>query len=107
MTRLPGHLKGRWRIVETTLWDRAHLDLVEPAFIALDGKGGGEMAFGALTAVLDCWGTSQAVDFTWNGADEGDQVNGEGSAELQPNGSLVGEIAYQHDDEATFRAIPT
>ncbi|HEV2080446.1 MAG TPA: hypothetical protein VGR19_11200 [Allosphingosinicella sp.] len=87
MTRRLAHLKGRWRIVETTLWDRAHLDLVGPAFIALDGKGGGEMAFGALTAVLDCRGTSQAVDFTWNGADEGDQVSGGGSAELQPDGS--------------------
>jgi hypothetical protein len=26
-------LVGRWRIVESDLWDRAHLDLVEPAMM--------------------------------------------------------------------------
>lgn len=30
------------------------LNLVEPAYIALDGKGGGEIVFGALRATLEC-----------------------------------------------------
>ena len=33
-------LKGRWRIVETKLWDKDFLDLMEPAYIAFDGKTG-------------------------------------------------------------------
>jgi hypothetical protein len=100
------NLKGKWRIVETEIWDRAHLDLVEPAFLAIDGQGGGEMAFGALTAALSCGYTTDGVDFTWDGSDEGDQVSGDGWAELQPDGSILGEISYRNGDETTFKAEP-
>jgi hypothetical protein len=99
-------LTGKWRIVETELWDRSHLDLVGPAFIAIDGKGGGEMAFGALVAALDCGFTSNGIDFTWDGSDEGDQVCGDGWAELQKDGSLEGEISYRNGDETSFKAVP-
>ena len=99
-------LQGKWRIVEAELWDRAYPDLVEPAFIAIDDRGNGEMAYGVLTAALDCAYTQSGFDFTWNGADEGDQVNGEGWAELQGDGSLLGEISYQNGDETTFKAVP-
>ena len=67
---------GKWRIIETSAWDRAHLDLVGPAYIAVDANGHGEMAFGALEASLDCGFTPGGIDFDWNGADEGDQVCG-------------------------------
>lgn len=45
---------GKRRIIETSAWDRAYLNLVGPAFIAVDANGHGEMAFGALEASLDC-----------------------------------------------------
>jgi hypothetical protein len=100
------NLQGKWRIVETELWDRAYLDLSGPAFIIIDHRGGGEMAYGALTAALDCGVTESGVGFTWDGADEGDQVSGDGWAELQNDGSLAGEISYHNGDETTFKAVP-
>ena len=45
-------LKGRWRIVETKLWDKEFLDMMEPAYIAFDGKAGGDFAFGCVTGSL-------------------------------------------------------
>lgn len=31
---------GRWRIVETEMWDREALDLVVPAYIKFDRRAG-------------------------------------------------------------------
>jgi hypothetical protein len=43
---------GRWRIVEADQWDRNYLDLVDPAFIAFDTHGHGELVFGVVTVSL-------------------------------------------------------
>ena len=40
-------LLGKWRITKSDLWDKAHLDLVESAYILFEGKGHGEVTFGA------------------------------------------------------------
>src|SRR5690242_18629713 len=47
-------LLGKWRIVETALWDSDFLDLVEPAYIRFDAQGRGEFVFGAVQASLHC-----------------------------------------------------
>jgi hypothetical protein len=99
-------LKGKWRIVEMDAFDDDYPDLAEPAYIEIDERGLGEMAFGALTAALDCAYTPSGFDFDWDGADEGDQVSGEGWAELQPDGSLLGEISWRNGDETSFKAVP-
>jgi len=99
-------LKGKWRIVEAEMFDRGYLNLVGPAFIELDGKGGGEFAWGALTATLDCGFTPHGVDFTWEGCDEMDEVSGEGWADLEEDGSLTGEFSYRNGDETSFKARP-
>ena len=101
----PG-LNGKWRIVEMPTWPTDHLDLVGPAYIALDGKGRGELAFGALTTTLDCRTTASGVDFDWHGFDEMDEVAGDGWVELQADGSLTGEFAYDNGDESLLRARP-
>ena len=44
---------GRWRIIEADLWDSDYLDLVEPAYIILDGDGRGEFAFGAVNGSME------------------------------------------------------
>ena len=54
-------LKGKWRIVEMELWDNDFLDMMGPAYIAFDGKAGGEFAFGCVTAGLHCRKTPQAL----------------------------------------------
>jgi len=99
-------LVGKWRIVETGLWPREHLDLCGPAFLRIGATGQGDMVFGALDASLDCGFTPAGIDFEWNGADEGDQVSGDGWADLRDDGCLEGEITYHNGDETTFVAEP-
>lgn len=106
MAGIADRIAGKWRIVETAAWDQQHLDLCGPAFLEIDPQGRGEMAFGALDAVLDCSFTPNGIDFEWNGADEGDQVSGNGWADLREDGCLEGEIAYHNGDETTFTAAP-
>ncbi len=106
MTKGRSALHGKWRIVAMSAFAADHLDLCEPAYIVLDGKGGGEIAFGALTATLECGTAADAADFDWYGFDEGDEVRGDGFVELQPDGSLEGEFAYDNGDESTLKARP-
>jgi len=53
-------LSGKWRIVRMALWDKDFLDMMEPAYIAFDGKAGGEFAFGCVTGDLHCRKTPRA-----------------------------------------------
>jgi hypothetical protein len=80
-------LIGRWRIVESDLWDRAHLDLSGPATLTITAQGG-EIAFGALEAGLEVEYARDSIGFHWAGCEEGDQVDGEGTAELLDDGTL-------------------
>ena len=97
-------LIGKWRIVEADLWDRDYLDLVEPAHITFAGDGQGEFAFGCVNGGLDCEHSSRIIFFTWQGFDEMDEVGGDGSAELDDNGSLEIEIRFHLGDEAILKA---
>ena len=106
MTNTADRLAGKWRIVETSAWDRAHFDLVGPAFISVVEKGHGEMAFGALEASLDCGFTPDGIDFVWNGADEGDQVCGGGWATFAKTATSKAKSSYHNGDETTFIASP-
>ena len=102
MAKDADRLVGKWRILKTSTWDQAHLDLVGSAFIAVDAEDHGEMAFGALEASLDCDFTPNGIDFDWNSADEGDQVCGDRWADLREDGFLEGKISYHNGDETTF-----
>ena len=97
-------LIGRWRITEADLWDRNHLDLVEPATMTINEGGHGEISFGALQAGLDLEYARSFVFFTWAGFDEMDDVSGSGSAELLDDGTLEIEFAYHFGDEAVLKA---
>jgi hypothetical protein len=99
-------LIGRWRIVEADLWDRAYLDLVEPAMMTIGADGHGEIVFGAMQAGLDLEYSRDMVFFTWAGLDEVDEFTGSGSAELNDDGTVEIEFAYHLGDEATLKAVP-
>ena len=96
---------GKWRIVDADLWERDYLDLVEPAYITFERDGHGEFAFGAVTAGLDCEYARRIIFFTWQGFDEMDELNGDGSADLNDDGTLEVEIRFQFGDEATLKAL--
>ena len=79
-------LLGRWRIVEADLWDRDYLDLIEPAYMSFAKNGRGEFAFGGVNATMELEYGQRIVFFNWTGFDEGDEICGSGSAELEDDG---------------------
>ena len=96
-------LIGRWRIVEADLWDRDYLDLCGPATLTVTAQGG-EIAFGAMEAGLDVEYARNSIGFRWAGCDEGDEVRGEGTAELLDDGTIEIEFGYDNGDEAVLKA---
>lgn len=109
MTRGEGPLTGRWRIVEMDMCDRDDIDLVEPGFIEFGEDGLGQFGFVAVRGQMDCRDTArdghECVEFTWEGADEGDQVSGRGWARSTGTGELEGHFYFHLGDDAGFRAV--
>jgi len=99
-------MNGKWRIVKMPDYTSDYPDMVEPAYILFDGKGGGEFAFGCVTGTIYGAGDTKNVAFSWIGNDEMDEAGGSGWAQLQPNGSLKGQISFTCGDEADFAAKP-
>jgi hypothetical protein len=99
-----GELIGRWRIVEADLWDRDYLDLVEPAYVTFNKSGRGEFAFGVVNATMELEYARRIVLFTWIGFDEGDEVSGSGSAELDDDGTVEIELSFHNGDDAVLKA---
>ncbi len=97
-------LIGRWRIVEADLWDRDYLDLVEPANIMFNKNGRGEFAFGVVNATMELEYAKRIVLFSWTGFDEGDEISGSGSAELDDDGTIEIEISFHNGDDAVLKA---
>jgi hypothetical protein len=93
---------GRRRIVEADLWDHSHLDLVGPAYLQIGGDGWAEFALGAAQAGGELRYAETAVFFRWQGFDEGDEISGDASAELQDDGTIEIELSYDNGDDATL-----
>jgi hypothetical protein len=108
MPRRP-RLIGKWRIVETEVWDRDALDLVQPAFIEFRSDRTGEFCFIAVEGWLDCRYSSDdgkaRVEFSWDGKDEYDDVSGRGWAAIQDDGVLRGRILFHLGEDSSFAAL--
>ena len=96
-------LRGKWRIVELPGYEADYRDMMGPAFIDF-GPRNGAFAFGCVTGAFAGGADSDAVQFHWDGNDEMDEACGDGWAELQPDGSLTGEISFHNGDDITFIA---
>ena len=107
MARGGSLIEGRWRIVETELWDREALDLVVPAHISFDRTGLGEMRLIAIGASIDyrveeCDGAS-ILEFSWSGFDDRDATSGRGWARIDGD-TMRGKLFIHQGDESTFVA---
>lgn len=105
--RHPRGPTGRWRILEMDLWDREALDLVEPPFIEFSPDRTGSLGFIAVSGWIDWRGAAagrSGVEFSWEGTDEGDQVSGQGWADLQDDGLLRGHLYFHLGDDSSFLA---
>ena len=98
--RVECQLIGRWRIVEADLWDRAYLDLAGPAYLEIADNRLAEFAFGAIEATAELEYGRTIVFFRWTGFDEGDEISGDGSAELQDDGTIEVELSFDNGDDA-------
>ena len=49
-------------------------------------------------------GARDSIGFRWAGCDEGDEVRGEGTAELLDDGTIEIELGYDNGDEAVLKA---
>jgi hypothetical protein len=98
---------GEWCLVEMALWDRADLDLLGPAYLTLDRRGQGTMRFLAIEAGVDYRPAVRdgqpAIEFSFEGNDEGDRISGRGWAELTSD-TLRGHVYFHDGDDSSFRA---
>ena len=96
---------GNWRIVETELWDLDDLDLVTPATLSLNPNHQGHIAFIAVEGQLDYRVVVRdglpAIEFSFEGFDEGDEVMGRGWAVLDGE-HLHGRLFFHQGDDSSF-----
>jgi hypothetical protein len=97
---------GRWRIVNLELWDVD--DVLGPDRLTLAPSGLGELVFAAVQADVDyrvgLRDGLPAVEFSFEGADEGTPVSGRGWAALHDQ-QLRGRLFTHRGDESAFTAI--
>lgn len=100
-------LLGTWRIVETDLWDVDDLDVMDPAHLTLEPKGHGRLGLLAIEADLDYRVVQReglpAIEFSFEGFDEGDQISGRGWAILDGE-QLRGHLFIHQGDDSGFTA---
>jgi hypothetical protein len=100
-------LLGHWRITSMELWTADDLDLLGPAHLTLERDGLGRLGFLAIDAGLD-YRIGQrdghpAVEFSFDGSDEGDRISGRGWA-VREGDELRGRIFIHHGDDSGFTA---
>jgi hypothetical protein len=106
--------EGKWSIVEMELWDREALDLVVPAYFSFEPDRMGEFRMIAVSGAIDWQHSTRegkpAVEFSWEGEDEGDAACGRGWALLDDDGKLHGRLYFHRGDDSSFiasRSLPT
>jgi hypothetical protein len=101
-------IEGRWRIVEMELWDEDAIELLGPAFIEIGPGNDGSFRFIAVEGWMDIRRVerdgARAIEFSWDGNDESDPVNGRGWAAVSQDGSLSGRIYFHGGDDSAFHA---
>ena len=106
-TRHSKVIEGRWRIVETEMWDQEALDLVVPAHITFEPSGLGEMELIAIGASidyrLDQVDGSPIVEFSWWGFDDMEPTSGRARAAVERD-TMSGKLFIHQGDESRFVA---
>jgi hypothetical protein len=95
MARRSNRFLGAWRITATGLWAAADLDQFGPAHITFGASRRGALSLVAIEADIDYRvgerGGKPAVEFTWQGSDDGRCFSQQALADLQqrPAGEAV------------------
>lgn len=103
----PNPFAGRWRIILMSAWDEEFIDEEEEGYFEFDLKGNGEFHFGYVHGQMDCRLTTRdgvpAVEWTWDGNDEMDAVQGRGWGIVKGD-ELHGMIFFHQGDDSEFVA---
>lgn len=106
---LDAPFQGRWLITEMDLWDAEVLNLVEPAYLEINGAQG-KMGFIAVQAFLDVRyevrNGGPIAEFSFEGNDDGDRRSGRGRAAIGTDGRLFGHLYFHMGDESAFVCVP-
>ena len=101
---------GKWQIIEMELWEQEDVELMGPTYIEFGSNKEGQFNFIAVEGCMNCHHTIKDgqpfVDFTWDGNDKCDAVNGRGWATIL-KGVLCGRIYFHQGDNSEFKAIRT
>src|SRR5712692_4568302 len=98
---------GLWHIVSMETWDEEYFNEEVQAFIEFEDNGTGHFQFGYVRGYMDWRVTTRdgqpAVQWSWEGNDEMDPVQGRGWAKLE-EAKLHGMIFIHLGDESGFMA---
>ena len=98
---------GKWWIKEMELWDKEYIDLVAQGHFMIKSNGTGSFQFGAVEAGVDCKVELakgvERLEFSFEGADEGDPVSGRGWAQAEGT-NMTGRIYFHLGDDSAFTA---
>lgn len=100
---------GEWRITKMEQWEKDYVDAEVKAYIRYDERGRGEFQFGYVSGSMDCQFTERdgrpAVEWSWEGNDEMDEVSGRGWAALDEDEKHLHGRIFIHDcDDSGFDA---
>ena len=98
---------GRWRITATDLWARRDLDELAPAHITFGPARQGELEPVAIEGDIDYRlgrrDGKPAVEFSWQGSDDGQPISGRGWAQLSDR-RIDGQLFIHQGDDTRFTA---
>jgi hypothetical protein len=98
---------GRWHITSMDQWDNEYLNVEGQPFIEFEPLQTGRFHFGYVQGEIDYRLTTRdgkpAVEFTWDGRDEMEPVQGRGWAVVEGD-KLKGKIFFHLGDESGFVA---
>jgi hypothetical protein len=102
-------LVGHWRIRAMELWLQEDVETLGPALVRLNRHGRGQMTFLCVQARLDCQPTERdgrpALEFSWEGSDDGDHRCGRGWLRLgDTDDSILGRFFFHQGDNSAFTA---
>jgi hypothetical protein len=100
-------LEGRWRITWMEQWDQDFVDEEVEGYFEFGTNHSGSFQFGYVQGQVDYRSGvrdgKRSVEFTWNGNDELDAVEGRGWAVLTGD-EIQGMIFFHQGDESGFKA---
>ena len=108
MTTDSSAFQGKWHIYDMEGWDEAYFNMMVQAYIEIKPDNLGYFQFGLVEGQIDGkvvdYTDETRFEFTWDGYDENDPMNGSGWIKLKDPDTIEGEFRLHLGDDSTFLA---